>query len=338
MVPRYDNVWLMAKRQTNLALLVLALVAVVSGFGAFSVGTRAGQWVVVAHGVIGLAMLALAPWKSMIARRGLARKRTGRGVSLTLAAMVLVTLASGLILVSGITGHLGPFTVTQVHVGAGLGSLALVVVHYAQRPVRVKKEDLSRRSLIRAGLVLGAGSAAYLLTEGMWVATEVPGSRRRFTGSHQIVEASRIPATQWLDDRVQQLDPAAHVMTVAGRDLTTDDLRRFGDTVEATLDCTGGWYSNQEWSGARLDRLLGGAEARSIVVRSVTGYWRRFPGSHASNLLLATHLAGEPLPDGNGGPVRLVAPGRRGFWWVKWVATIDVDDLPPWWQPPLPTA
>jgi DMSO/TMAO reductase YedYZ molybdopterin-dependent catalytic subunit len=28
------------------------------------------------------------------------------------------------------------------------------------------------------------------------------------------------------------------------------------------------------------------------------------------------------------GSVRLVAPGRRGFWWVKWVARLDVVDEP----------
>ena len=328
----------MASRQTNLGLLLLAVAAVASGFGAFSTGTPPGRWVVVAHAVIGLAMLTLAPWKSIIARRGMARRRTGRWVSVALAGMVLLTIASGLILVSGITDRMGPLTLTQIHVGGGLASLALVAVHYAQRPVRPRREDLTRRNLIRAALVVGAGGAAYLLGEGVLGLTGVPGSRRRFTGSHEIADAGRIPATQWLNDRVQHLDPATHVVSVAGRDFTADELSGFGDTVEATLDCTGGWYSTQQWSGARLDRLIGGSDGRSIVVMSVTGYWRRLPKSQSSHLLLATHLAGEPLPDGNGGPVRLVAPGRRGFWWVKWVASVQLDDLPPWWQPPLPLA
>jgi hypothetical protein len=327
---------LMAPRQTNLALLALAILAVISGFGAFAIGTKPGQWVVVAHGVIGLAILALAPWKSMIARRGLTRERTGRVISLILAGMVLVTILSGLVLVSGIADRLGPLTMTQIHVGAALVTLALVAVHYLQRPVRPRRQDLSRRSLIRASAILGAGGAAYLLAEGIWAVTGAPGSRRRFTGSHEIVEASLIPATQWLDDRVQHLDGSTHTVRVAGRDYAAAELSGFGDSMVATLDCTGGWYSTQEWSGARLDRLLGDADGLSIVVRSVTGYWRRFPVVQGRKLLLATHLAGQPLPDGNGGPVRLVAPDRRGFWWVKWVATVETDDLPPWWQPPLP--
>ena len=47
-------------------------------------------------------------------------------------------------------------------------------------------------------------------------------------------------------------------------------------------------------------------------------------------------VAGAPLSTGHVAPARLVAPGRRGFWWVKWVTRISVDDVPPWVQPPFP--
>jgi hypothetical protein len=29
-------------------------------------------------------------------------------------------------------------------------------------------------------------------------------------------------------------------------------------------------------------------------------------------------------------------PGRRGFWWVKWVERIEVSSTPWWWQSPFP--
>jgi DMSO/TMAO reductase YedYZ molybdopterin-dependent catalytic subunit len=52
--------------------------------------------------------------------------------------------------------------------------------------------------------------------------------------------------------------------------------------------------------------------------------------------MLATRVAGEQLSAGHGFPLRLVAPGRRGFWWVKWVERVQVDETPWWWQPPFP--
>jgi DMSO/TMAO reductase YedYZ molybdopterin-dependent catalytic subunit len=83
--------------------------------------------------------------------------------------------------------------------------------------------------------------------------------------------------------------------------------------------------------------LPANAAARpSVNVRSITGYSRRFAFDEASGLLLATRLDGSPLDAGHGFPVRLVVPGRRGFAWVKWVGTVDVEDLPSWWQPPFP--
>jgi DMSO/TMAO reductase YedYZ molybdopterin-dependent catalytic subunit len=39
-------------------------------------------------------------------------------------------------------------------------------------------------------------------------------------------------------------------------------------------------------------------------------------------------VGGEPISHGHGAPVRLVAPGRRGFQWVKWVVRLEVRDTP----------
>jgi DMSO/TMAO reductase YedYZ molybdopterin-dependent catalytic subunit len=45
---------------------------------------------------------------------------------------------------------------------------------------------------------------------------------------------------------------------------------------------------------------------------------------------------GEPLSPGHGYPARIAAPGRRGFWWVKWVTEIELSDAPAWLQLPYP--
>ena len=67
---------------------------------------------------------------------------------------------------------------------------------------------------------------------------------------------------------------------------------------------------------------------------SATGYRRRLPLT--DDLVLATGCGGEVAPL-NCAPLRLVVPGRRGYHWVKWVVRIEHDDLPWWWQLPLPS-
>lgn len=327
----------MAGRRTNLALLWASVLALVSGFGVFGIGTSAGKWVVVTHGVIALTIVVLVPWKSEIVRRGMGRARSGRGWSVMLTVAIVVTIGSGVALLTGELERIGPVTTMQIHVGGGLLAVSMTLIHTLQRPVPLRRVDLERRNLLRSAGLLAVAGGVWLAVEGALDVGGARGARRRFTGSHQVLDSSAVPATQWINDSVQHLDHGSHVLWIDGETLHVDDIASGGDVVSATLDCTGGWYTTQEWAGIRLDRLVT-SPGRSIVVRSVTGYWRRFPADQANELLLATHMAGAPLRDGNGGPVRLVAPGRRGYWWVKWVDRIEVDDRPPWWQPPLPTA
>ena len=117
-------------------------------------------------------------------------------------------------------------------------------------------------------------------------------------------------------------------------------LKLAEESATATLDCTGGWYTVQQWSGIPLWELLERANvaegAQSVRIVGATGYDRRFSLAEAERLLLATHVADERLSSGHGFPVRLVAPGKRGYHWVKWVTEVEVSGRPSWWQPPLP--
>ena len=130
-----------------------------------------------------------------------------------------------------------------------------------------------------------------------------------------------------------------HRVVIAGSTYSIGDLASRSTTIAARLDCTSGWYADGEWTAANLGDLLPReqlAAAASIEVRSVTGYRRRFPAEDADSLWLATAYQGEPLRAGHGAPVRLVAPHRRGFWWVKWVASVELSSTPAWGQSPFP--
>lgn len=335
----------MAGRRTNLALLALSGAALLTGALAYGIG---GGWagpVVIAHGVVGLAMILLAPWKSVVARRGLRRRRPGSWASVALAVLVSAAVIFGVLHATGLGVDLGPITSMQLHVGTALLSIPLALWHVMARRVRPRRPDLSRRSLLRAGVLLGGAGVAYAATEGLVRVASLPGGERRFTGSFEAgsFRPASMPVTQWLNDPVPGVDPSTWrllVRSAAGeRAWSLEELEAFGDRVRATIDCTGGWYAVQDWEGARLSRLLPDpGEARSVLVRSVTGYPRRFPVRDVDGLLVATRAGGRPLDRGHGFPARVVAPGRRGFWWVKWVDTIELSAAPWWWQWPFPLA
>jgi DMSO/TMAO reductase YedYZ molybdopterin-dependent catalytic subunit len=338
----------MAGRRTNLALLVSLLAAFATGLLAYSAGTGWGSPVVIAHGIVGFAILLLSPWKSVIARRGFSRRRRGKVASTLFSLFVVASLLSGILHATGVLRSFGVVTAMQVHIGAALLAIPVAISHIRARPIRTHRTDLSRRAALRSGALIGGAGLAYIAVEGLTRLASLPGRRRRFTGSYETGSfmPDEMPVTQWFNDSVPGIDESGwrlRVLSGGGeRIFTYDDVARFDQNVRATLDCTGGWYAAQDWDGIRFDRLLSLVDpayedaGRSISVASVTGYGRRFPIRDAANLWLVTLVGGEQLSEGHGFPARVVAPGRRGFWWVKWVERIEVSGIPWWRQWPFP--
>lgn len=330
-------------RRTNLALATLVPSALVTGGLAFAIGSGWVVWAAVAHGVIGVALVALSPWKLDISGRGVRRHGSASWPSIALGALVVVVTVTGLGHSTGLLRTFGGITAMQLHVGAALSTIPLFAWHVAARRVRPRRTDASRRAVLRAGAVLGAAAVAYGAVEMAAGLASFPGSARRSTGSFErgSFDPAAMPVTQWLDDDAPALDPEGWRLSTRGpagsRTWTLAELEAASVPVRATLDCTGGWYATQDWDGVALADLVHElGRGRSITVRSATGYWRRFPFADADRVFLATRIGGLPLSDGHGRPARLVAPGRRGFWWVKWVTEIEVVDQPWWWQLPFP--
>lgn len=351
----------MGGRRTNLALLVLLAAAFLTGWLAFSFIGSSSRLVLVVHGGAGLAIIGLLPWKSMLARRSLIRRGAGcrrgrpRGslpntadsggrlplsslAGGALALLLLVSLAFGFLHSGGLpylwsTPVLSSIpvvrdlTAMEFHVGAALALLPFAIWHVLVRPVRARSTDISRRAVLRLGVLVGLSAATLAV---------LPSGRRELTGSYQL---DVLPVTSWLFDPVPAVDLRSWSLLAGSRHWTYDELASFSDRTRAVIDCTGGWYSEQAWEGVWLSRLLPPdqlAGALSVSVRSSTGYPRRFDVAHLPRLFLATRVGGADLAPGNGHPVRLVAPGMRGFWWVKWVVELRPEPVPWWWQSPYP--
>jgi DMSO/TMAO reductase YedYZ molybdopterin-dependent catalytic subunit len=330
-------------RQTNQALLVGLLFAFGTGIATVAIGSPDGAWVAVGHAVSGIAVVLLIPWKSRVVRAGLRRTRISRWVSLLLAALALLTLVAGLGYATGVVRSIAGQPGLWVHIAVALALVPLVVWHVGARGIRLRRTDLSRRALLRAGVVAAGAVALYAADQAASNVLGLPGASRRFTGSYEAASfrPEMMPTTSWLLDAAPTVDPGRWRLSIKDgqghRELTLAQLTAYATNVRATLDCTSGWYSQQDWTGVPLSALLRrGENAQSVYVHSVTGYWVRFPIHDTARLLLATGVGGAPLSAGHGFPARLVAPGRRGYWWVKWVDRIEVQTTPSWWQPLFP--
>ena len=329
----------MSPRLTDWSLALAVGLAFATGIISLVSG-RPDQWLVFAlHGAGGLWLLILT-WSKL--RRVWPRmvhpltwdKRTLFGLAATL--LVLLAGGSGVGWVAGGDLYVGGFNLLNWHILLGLALTLFVSLHMVARAKPLRSHDVGkRRQMLRwSGLLLG-GVALWPVQQTLGQAMGLPGAQRRFTGSREAgsFTGNAFPSTSWVADRPRPFDPATWRLQIGGAvaqplELGYADLLRYTDEIEATLDCTGGFYSTQRWRGVHITQLLEiagpHADARWVSFVSVTGYRWHIPIGEAATALLATHVGGEPLSHAHGAPARLVAPGRRGFEWIKWVTRIEV--------------
>lgn len=335
----------------NVVLLLLLGAGLLSGgLGLISGSQRLG-WILLAHGIVGYGVVAVLLWKGAIIAASLRRRaanRLARVAFLVLLVLLLTLLATGIAWAIGGPFFLGPYSFMTIHTTLGITLLTVFSWHvFSMRFIFRTPHAADRRMFLRlVGMTL-AGAVVWQVSGGLTRAFKLPGSTRRFTGSYETGSfTGAFPAVSWLFDYPEPTDPAHWRLAVDGEVEKEVMLsyEQFGAlpqvTLTATLDCTGGWYSAQEWTGVSLAYLLEAAHIRSgagsVTVEAVSGYSRRFSVSEARTYLLATHVAGRPLDHEHGFPVRLVAPGHRGLDWVKWVTHIRVNDTNKFWQLPVP--
>jgi DMSO/TMAO reductase YedYZ molybdopterin-dependent catalytic subunit len=290
-------------------------------------------------------------------------------VSILAAVTAIFALGTGFFWVMGGDFDFLLWNALNVHIGLGILLLPLVFLHLRGRwrvPRRVDFEG-RRTALQYTGLLVG-GALVYRAQETANRVLDTPGAQRRFTGSKPASEPgatgnAAFPPTSWVADDPDPIPPDDWQVRVdglvdeslvvgpesvasgavagggataeggtgsgsddesAGTDVPTDSELR------ALLDCTSGWYTEQDWRGVRVGDLLDSAgaseDARYVRFVSVTGYRWSLPIEEARDTLLATHVGGERLSHGHGFPLRLVAPNRRGFQWVKWIERVEVRE------------
>lgn len=335
----------------NNVLLILLIAQLVSGVGALLAGAERLQWVIWLHVAGAYAIVVVMVWKLALVAHTMRRRprlTISRVSFLWLMVLLIGALATGFYWSHSGPHYLGGFSLLTVHGYLAIATLLLSIWHIvAKRFVFRIPAARNRRAFLRLGAIGLAGVLFWRAERSVQAMFALPGAQRRFTGSYETGSfTGRFPQVIWLFDHPPFIDPAHWRLEIDGAvarplRLSLDELAPLARVTQAALlDCTGGWYTTQEWSGVSLATLLELAgvrdEARSITIESATGYARRFDLDEAGKLLLATHVAGRTLDPGHGFPLRLVAPDRRGFEWVKWVARIEVNTTGAHLQSPLP--
>lgn len=325
--------------------------ALVTGYLGLTNGHASRAWILWLHAAAAYAILAVAFWKVAVIRRSLARKPLG---SPSRPAFMIMGYALAFTLVSGVVWawvgqvDIQGTSLMTLHAAAAAVVGALFLWHvFESRPVFHVARARDRRAFLRLAV---AGTAGVALWQGGLFTMRLfslPGARRRFTGSYETGSFSgQFPGVIWLADSPEPQSQVDWRLRIHGHvaneaHFSYDDMLKLpASTRTDTLDCTGGWYTEQRWTGVALTDLLGAAGARpgaaSITVTSATGYNRRFSMAEAQSAVLALQVGGTPLTDEHGYPARLVMPGHRGFDWVKWVTQITVNEGGDEWQSPLP--
>ncbi len=335
----------MILRFTNTAILALITFLTLSGL--FGLVFSLEGWAFELHRWAGWALVALVPWKGMISARSLRRglsptfnRSVGIAASLLLTLLIVIVGGMGLFWMLRFGPELLSLfglrdTLISWHWMLGLVLLPLFALHSWRNWPRPKRRDfISRRGFLwTAGI---AGVAAV----GWWGAEVLAQARalapRRWTGSREegSFSGNDFPVTAMVRDGAERIDLPSWSLEVSGRSadsvrFTYDELLTMkSTTVTATLDCTVGWFTTQEWSGIALKDLLqlAGQERSPTLVRlqAAEGYFHVYGAGELDEILLATHVGGQPLEHRHGYPVRAVVPSRRGWFWVKWLAKVEV--------------
>jgi Oxidoreductase molybdopterin binding domain len=335
----------------NILLLILISFLLVSGFFGLFYGVPSYGWIMNLHGLAGFSVILLLLWKGIIIL-DVYQRGTGFGFRrsgfLLLLLVLLTILGSGLYWSTIGQVYLFGMSLITLHILLAISLLGLFIWHtWAMRFIIKIPGSLDRRALLHSGLVTLGGLVFWRAALGVEGAADLPGADRRFTGSYEAgSHGGSFPSVSWLTDRPEPIVPDSWMLLVTGlvespAIFTIDSLMEFTPTERiATLDCTGGWFTEQVWSGVLLADLyeLVGVRSSALSVRfqSSTGYNRKFNLSDARDFILATHVSGQVLDHGHGFPARLVASGHRGFAWVKWLERIEFDRMPAIYQPVLP--
>ena len=138
-----------------------------------------------------------------------------------------------------------------------------------------------------------------------------------------------IAGTQYIDRETYRLKVTGLVNKEI--EMSYDDLLNLPTYSELVrMNCVEGWGFDAKWTGFRVVDLLDEAglrpEASYVVFHSADGYSTGLDLDYLrdEHILLAYGINDVTLPPERGFPLQVVARGKYGYKWAKWVTEIEV--------------
>ncbi|HWQ45209.1 MAG TPA: molybdopterin-dependent oxidoreductase, partial [Methanosarcina barkeri] len=142
-----------------------------------------------------------------------------------------------------------------------------------------------------------------------------------------------IQGTQYLDRESYRLQVNGLVENPLN--LTYKEITGLPQTSKVVdLNCVEGWSFTAKWTGVKIADLLeeaGAMENATVVIfYSADGYSTSLERNYLleKNIILAYRLNDVILPPERGFPLQLVAEGKYGYKWAKWIVRIELTDAP----------
>ncbi len=235
---------------------------------------------------------------------------------------------------------------------------------FGHSDVTPKAEYLNRRTLLTGAAAFAAGT----LTAGVGGAATLVGAESRFSTDAEPTSFEDITTyNNFYEFGVDKADPARNAgsLTTEPWSVVVDGLVEkpgtYGleDLVPAALEeriyrlrCVEGWSMVIPWIGFPLSKILAKVEPQSAaryvgfetLVRpeempGQRGFFQPLDWPYVEGLrldeamhpltIMAVGLYGEPLPNQNGAPMRLVVPWKYGFKSIKSVVRITLTEDQP---------
>ncbi len=139
---------------------------------------------------------------------------------------------------------------------------------------------------------------------------------------------------------VQEIDLGQYKLAITG---LVENPRSFSYTELAnlprqerlvTVDCVEGWSVKALWEGIPLRELFALVRpkpgANTVIFYSQDGYSTSLALDYLleKDIILADRINGLPLPPALGAPFILVAEGKWGYKWARWITRIELSANP----------